>query len=68
MGPTGTRHETALDSEDARLLAEFAEKFPGWEIRRMLGGYVAVPQGTPVLRAVSLESLKEKLADALGAD
>jgi hypothetical protein len=68
MELTGARPETALDREDARVLADIAARFPGWEVRRMLGGYVAVPQGTPVLRATSLDSLRDKLAEALGAD
>jgi hypothetical protein len=51
MGPT--------DSETD--LAEVQAEFPGWEIESHWFGYTARPKGTPLIEAMFLDGLAEKL-------
>jgi hypothetical protein len=37
------------------------EAFPDWSIHEVFGGFEAVPIGTPIIRAIDLNSLMEKL-------
>ena len=53
MGPHDDAHQ---DLESVR------SRYPAWEIRETLGGYVAVPRGVPLLRGMFLESLAERLS------
>lgn len=48
------------EAEEARLAA--AEKeFGDWDFHPVLGGWLAVPAGTPVIRGMFLETVMEKL-------
>lgn len=59
MGPDS--HPPALRTETEPTLAELRRKYPGWEITRIFGGYEATPKGTPLVHAVYLSSMEEKL-------
>jgi hypothetical protein len=39
-------------------------RHPGWDIIEDFAGWVAVPAGTPILQAMFLDSLEEKIAEA----
>jgi hypothetical protein len=56
---TGAQREQA----EARLFAEIADRYPGWTVYTVFGGYEAVPDGVTVVRAMNLERLLEKLAE-----
>jgi hypothetical protein len=49
------------DRQTARQLAALREEFPGWEFRPVLGGWLAVPEGTTVIQSVDLDGVAEKL-------
>jgi hypothetical protein len=53
-----------LRGEPEPSLAEVRRRHPDFDIIRVFGGYEAVPRGTPVIRAVWLSSLDEKLTVA----
>lgn len=42
-------------------LAAAREQVPGWDIHETFGGYLAVPHGTPVMQAMYLDTLIEKI-------
>ena len=56
MGPYS--HDEPAEPGDAAL----RERFPGWDVRRVFGGWLAVPARTPVIRGMYLESIAEKIA------
>ena len=37
--------------------------YPEWEFREVLGGYLAVPKGTPVVLGMFVRSVADKLAN-----
>jgi hypothetical protein len=39
-------------------------RHPGWDIHQDFAGWTAVPAGTPVLQAMYLDSLEEKITEA----
>lgn len=51
-----------MTDEDAKLAAA-REAFPGWDFRETFGGWLAVPSGTPVVRAMDLDGIVAKLRD-----
>lgn len=55
---------------EERLLAEIAEGTPGWGVRSPVSIWEAVPAGTPVVTAMTLDDLRDKLArrDQAAAD
>jgi hypothetical protein len=62
VGPVGGFPTAAQrDKETARQLAAMRDEFPGWEFRLVLGGWLAVPEGTPVIQSVDLDGVAEKL-------
>lgn len=63
MGPYGEAEDsTARDKAEARLRAAIAEEFPDVDIHSVFGGFEAVPAGTVVIRAMTLDSMMGKLA------
>jgi hypothetical protein len=50
--------------EETADLQAVKARFPGWDVRRVFGGYQAVPTGTPVITGMYLETVAEKLAAA----
>ena len=66
MGPTGDQIAYAR-GEDGRLEAA-QEAFPDWDITAVFGGFLAVPKGTPVLQAMFLEGIVEKIGRRLAQD
>lgn len=44
-------------------LQQLQAQFPDWDITRVFGAYRAVPKGTPLIEAVYLDSLRDKLAE-----
>jgi hypothetical protein len=61
MGPDHTRTAASVDAETGRRIAAAGEEFPDWDIREVFGGFEAVPAGTPVIRAMFIDVLIEKL-------
>lgn len=51
MGP----HETDRELEAVR------QAHPGWDFHEVLGGYVTVPVGTPLINGMFVSSVVEKL-------
>ena len=52
-------------AEEDEMLAELAEQYPDTEVVRIWGGavgYEAFPKGAVVLRSVTLDGIKDKLA------
>jgi len=69
MGPYGyAQDRVTRDRIESELKAQIAEKFPGWDVHDVFGGFEAVPAGTPVIRASALESLIGKLAERREAE
>jgi|HubBroStandDraft_2_1064218.scaffolds.fasta_scaffold269479_4 hypothetical protein len=63
MGPYGYAEDSAArEKAEARLLAAIAEEFPDVDIHGVFGGYEALPRGTEVIRAMTLDSMMGKLA------
>ena len=62
MGPNdaGQLEDSARDDCDHSLPAA-REEFPDWDLHEVLGGYIAVPTGTPVVRGMFVASIVEKL-------
>ena len=62
VGPIGgfPTAEQRSARED-RQLRDLREEFPNWEFRRVFGGWMAVPEGTPVVQSVDLDGVAEKL-------
>jgi hypothetical protein len=63
MGPTGDAgqlEDTTRDDRDYSLIAA-RDAFPEWDLHEVLGGYIAVPAGTPVVRGMFVASIVEKL-------
>jgi hypothetical protein len=59
MGPVNEL--TPADrAEDSRLAAA-KEAYPGWDIRRVFGGYLAVPKDTPVIQSIDVDGIVEKI-------
>jgi len=56
---------TAADraAETERALAAMRAEFPGRDFLEVFGGWMAVPEGTPVVFGVDLDSVAEKLRD-----
>jgi hypothetical protein len=59
-------NQTALQRQNAddryiRKLAETRDAFPGWEIRETHLGLIAVPAGSQVISAVTIDALVIKL-------
>jgi hypothetical protein len=51
---------------EEKLLAEIAEESPEWDVRRPGAIWEAVPAGTPVVSAMTLDDLRERLAQRDG--
>ena len=67
MGPYGYAEDSAArEKAEARLLAAIAEEFPDIDIHGVFGGYEALPRGTEVIRAMTLDSMMGKLAERRG--
>jgi hypothetical protein len=60
MGPMGDRPSAAAREAD-RYVDAAREEFPGWDFHEVFGGWEAVPAGTPVIRAMFIDALLEKL-------
>jgi hypothetical protein len=54
-------HSAAVQHSDEKLIAALKERYPGWDIHRVFGGWEAVPAGTAVIRSMDLEGIGEKL-------
>lgn len=37
------------------------ERFPGWDVRQVFGGFLATPKGTPVVLGMFVASVADKL-------
>jgi hypothetical protein len=63
-GPRGSMPaaEAEREEQNGRLLRKAREEFPEWDFHEVFGGWEAVPDSTPVVRAMDLGSLMEKLA------
>lgn len=59
MGPLDDAGQLE-DTSDHSLRAA-REEFPDWDIHEVLGGYIAVPAGTPVIRGMFVATIIEKL-------
>jgi len=63
VGPYPGRNELTysdIDERDSRLIAA-REAHPGYDIYRVMQGYLAVPAGTPVYVASSVDGIVGKL-------
>jgi hypothetical protein len=60
MGTVSTVSDTALAEGDRRLAAA-REAFPGWDIRPVIGGYLAVPTGTTIIRSATTDGIVVQL-------
>lgn len=62
MGPytSAAQARTAQENYDRQLQAA-REAFPEWRIIEALGGFVAVPRGTGIISAITLDGLVLKL-------
>jgi hypothetical protein len=49
------------EKQTARQLAALHDEFPGWDVRPVLTGWLAVPSGTTVIQSVDLDGVLEKL-------
>jgi hypothetical protein len=64
MGPYGEAYDHVTRGRiKARLKAAITAEFPGWDVHDVFGGFEAVPEGTPVIRSVTLDGLMDKLAE-----
>jgi hypothetical protein len=62
VGPIGDMPTAAQrNAREEWLLKAAREAFPGWDFRRVFGGWEAVPTGTPVIQGIDLEVVMEKL-------
>jgi hypothetical protein len=62
VGPIGGWPTAAQRSaQEDRLLQTARETFPDWTIVQVFGGWLAVPEGTPLVQSVDLEGVLEKL-------
>jgi len=67
MGPGDGPHRRGIvtaqqrDAENERGLAAARGEFPGWDFRKVFGGWEAVPAGTPVIPGITLDSVLGKL-------
>jgi hypothetical protein len=64
MGPRDDTLPTpsvAVTKTEAQRIKEIKERFPGWVINRVFGGWEVVPYGVVVVRGIYLESIEEKL-------
>lgn len=48
--------------EEARIWDELTDKYPAWQVYEEFGGFMAVPTGTDVIHASTIESMAVKLA------
>ena len=53
----------AREQTEQRLLRSIQESFPGWDVCRVFGGWRAVPRQTPVIEAIDLHGIIEKLTE-----
>jgi hypothetical protein len=44
-------------------LEQLQAAFPDWDIKRIFGGYRAVPNGVPIIEAAYVDAMRDKLAD-----
>ena len=56
-------NRTAREEEDERQLKAARDSFPGWEIREVFDGFLAVPAGTVVIHSTDLDSIVRKLRE-----
>lgn len=66
MGPftnQSVASRTAAEEAEERRLAAARDAFPGWKIIETFGGFLAVPDGAPVIQSVDLDGLVRKLRD-----
>jgi hypothetical protein len=61
MGPHHSRTAASVSAETDRSIAAAKNEFPQWDIHEVFGGFEAVPAGTPVIRAMFISVLLEKL-------
>jgi hypothetical protein len=52
--------DTVLAEGDRRLAAA-RETFPDWGISPVIGGYLAVPKGTPLIRSATVDGIVAQL-------
>jgi hypothetical protein len=48
-------------AEGDRQLAAAKQAFPGWDIRPVIGGYLAVPTGTTLIRSATVDGTVAQL-------
>lgn len=61
-GPHETvRERDAREAAEERQLAAARDSFPGWKIHEAWDGWMALPEGTPVITAENLDGLVGKL-------
>jgi hypothetical protein len=52
---------------ERQLMAEIAVEFPDWDVEHVPGiGFEAFPKGTVILRTITLDRMKGKLAKHAG--
>jgi hypothetical protein len=64
MGPIGgiqTAEQRAREEE--RYLKAAKEAFPGWSLIPVFAGWLAVPEGTPVIQSADIDGLVAKLRE-----
>jgi hypothetical protein len=57
----GAGPAAVLRPEDQRKLAAAREACPAWDIYATLGGYIAIPKGTPIVSKMFLDGLVAEL-------
>lgn len=61
MGPHHIRTAESVSANTGRRIAAAREEFPKWDFHEVFGGFEAVPADTPVIRAMFIDVLLEKL-------
>lgn len=61
VGPFSSQTAAQLDAENKRLLEQARREFPGWTFREIFGGWLAVPEDTPVVMSTDLAGVVDKL-------
>lgn len=67
LGPYGTNLSVSVmtaaeqEEQEERQLQGARDSFPGWQIREVFGGFLALPKGTVTVHSTTLDGLVMKL-------
>jgi hypothetical protein len=65
MGPYGTNRSVsavaAAEQETDALIQAARDTFPDWDVIEQWSGFLAVPKGTEIVQAITLDALVGKL-------